>query len=143
MIGSTVDLQKKSADTLKAAEKLIAWGLLNPSFHCSYYSCLQLSKFFLLEIAKVQESELEPERNDQGIYINRHEVIIRKVKKWLKDHEKDIVVYSHISMLKQKRVEADYTTEDFNRLMSQTCYDKAAKVTTFLNGVISEKLRVD
>lgn len=143
MGGSSIDLRQKSADTLNAAQILITRGYPNPSIHCSYYSCLQLSKFFLLEIAKVEESDLAPERDDQGIYRNSHDVIIRKVKQWLKDHQKDNVEYGHITHLKQKRVEADYTTKLIDQPLSQTCYEKAAKVTKYLNGVISEKSGVD
>lgn len=112
-------LQIKS-DILRASVKLLHKKRLYPTVaHCSYYSCLQLSKHLWLHPMNKTEENLEAEcaANKKGT----HGMLINATRKYILSSNKISCsndsrnFYSKMQELKRLRVSADYSDIVFTK----------------------------
>lgn len=107
------ELIRKSKCNLDAAHLLISSAkLFSPSVHCSYYSCVQLMVFILINEFGISESHIETQARNAST--GTHKFAIDKIYSELfrsQDDEKRIEALKFqriINSLKEKRILSDY-----------------------------------
>lgn len=113
-------LKEKSNFNLTATELLQNNSLFAPSVHCSYFSCLQLVKFAIIENLNVTSEDLNKEVHGK----DSHKYLINKIGDEIRNYsrEEHTIFIRNINGLKKFRVESDYgeievtTTESYKAL---------------------------
>lgn len=120
-------LKEKSNFNLTAAELLQNNSLYAPSVHCSYFSCLQLIKFAIIENLDVTNDELTKETRERK---DSHKYLINKIGNEIRNYsrEEHTIFNRNINDLKKFRVESDYGEIEVTTSQSSKALENAKEI---------------
>ncbi|OAV69841.1 hypothetical protein Barb6XT_00260 [Bacteroidales bacterium Barb6XT] len=130
-------IKKKSAENIKAARLLIKEELLASSVHCAYYSCLQLSKYFLNNYCGINYTQQYTESRGMGSHnylIDSTSTQLIKDKRYLAD----IDYRKEIFRLRKLRTKSDYSEDPVTAKDAQDAYEAAERTIRILNTIINK-----
>ena len=120
-------MNDKSDNSLKAADQLIKTFFYTESVHCSYYAVLQLAKFKLANAKRRPLSYIQQEEKAKSS--GSHNYILQEIRNRLQVSVKEEKAFSEEFLrLKSFRVDADYSTRQFNLDGSCQCKDIADRL---------------
>lgn len=121
-------IKNKSKTNLEAADILIKNKKYSASVHCSYYACLQFSKFLLNNFNFMSYSQ------QNSLIGDSHKQIIDEMTNRLMS--KDVIdadcYLENMTMLKKNRVKADYRATFIDADFSNTSKDLSEQVVQLL-----------
>lgn len=137
-------LKEKADQSFETAVLLIDQNFENPSFHCSYYSCIQLMLDVLHEKLNIDEQQLSNAvqsfiraRRKRGKKAGSHLFYIQKLREELFSrnvpHKEINQWYSNLTQLKKQREKADYGRIPCNPTDASKAKDKASDIRLIIN----------
>jgi len=130
-------MDRKSAKTLEAAQRLIDQRFFTQSVHCSYYAVLQLMRY---KLANSQANPMTYEQQDaQMSGRSSHEALLIEIKSRIANPKNKMRFGQDFEDLKDKRVEADYSQRTFSDIDSLDCKQQADGLISKLNNYIQTK----
>lgn len=130
-------IKKKSAENIKAARLLIKEELLASSVHCAYYSCLQLSKYFLNNYCGINYTQQYTESRGMG----SHNYLIENTSIHLIKKEQYLANRGYrerIFKLKRLRKKSDYSEDSITAKDAQDAYEAAERTLQILYTIINK-----
>lgn len=121
-------MKQKAIDTLKSSQILINNKYFTASVHCSYYAVLQYMKYMLANTDKNPIS-YEGQNIDGG---DTHRFILQEIRNRIKNSRNAASFVDGFRDLKQARVNADYTLQEFSADDSTDYHQKANGLITNL-----------
>jgi len=121
---------KKSDDSFKSTNKLIAESLYNTSVHCSYYSCIQMALHIINNKIGMSIADIDAGTNSKG----SHNWVIGIITQSLQSSKRREArkFNDSIQELKRQRVIADYKEEQILHLKAQELRQLSYELNIFL-----------
>lgn len=121
-------MKQKANNTLSSSQVLINNKCFTASIHCSYYAVLQYMKYMLAHTDKDPIS-YEEQKKDGG---DTHKFILQEIRNRIKTPRNAASFVDGFRNLKQARVNADYTLQEFTADDSTDYHQKANGLITNL-----------